>query len=138
MANEYLVVTGSFCLIAALAEAWLLVMVFSMPGGGLARLIPGIQDLLKSHIDHLMMALLLFVFFLLFGHFRIAAPAWAILALCLGSIGNPALFLVRAIRPALKEPTPAFRLAMSASCSLTTLGYVAGAWMVGRAAGSLL
>jgi hypothetical protein len=69
MINELLVVTGSLCLIFALFEAWMLVIVFSNPGGKLAELIPGFQDLLKSHVDYLMMSQFLFIFYMLFGHF---------------------------------------------------------------------
>lgn len=135
MVNEWLVVTGSVCLMLALLEAWVMVAVFSNPGGGLARYIPGSHDLLKSHIDYLMMAMLLFVFYLLFAHFQIRAGGFLVFCLCLGSVGNPALFLIRAIYPSLKEQqTPPFRAAMFVSCVLTTLGYLGGAGWVAKAA----
>lgn len=139
MANEYLILTGSLCLILALLEAWLLVVLASNPGGGLARWIPGFRDLLKSHIDYLLMALFLFAFYLLFAHFEAKPPAWVTASLILGSIGNPLLFLLRAMQPAWKdEPAPGFRLVMAISCLLTTVGYAGGAWLVGRSAVSLI
>ncbi|NJD08688.1 MAG: hypothetical protein FIA97_19675 [Methylococcaceae bacterium] len=135
MANEILVVTGSLCLILALIEAWLLVALATNPAGGLSRWIADFGDLVKSHIDYLLMALFLFVFYLLFAQFQITAPAWLIGALGLGSLGNPALFLVRAMKPDLKTaPTGWFRGLMGGSCVLTTIGYVGGAWLITVAA----
>jgi hypothetical protein len=132
MANEYLAVTGSLCLMLALIEAWLLVALATNPAGGLSRWIADFADLVKSHIDYLLMALFLFVFYLLFAHFTIAAPVWLVAAMCLGSLGNPALFLVRAMKPEFKtEPTAWFRILMGSSCVLTTVGYAGGAWLVG-------
>lgn len=135
MANEYLIITGSLCLVMTLLEAWILVIVFTHPEGAVAKRIPGAQDLLKSHIDYLLMSILLFVFYLLFDHFLIEAATLVIVAMCLGSFCNPLLFLIRAIKPGLKEqPTVAFHLAMFVSCSLTTVGYASAAWLVARAA----
>lgn len=117
MAIEWLVLTGSLCLILALLEAWGLVMIFTQPDCALSKIIPGSMDLLKSHLDYLLMALFLFVFYLLFSHFLIKPASFLILSLIIGSLGNPALFLIRAIKPEFQaEPSPAFRLTMSASC----------------------
>ena len=63
---HYFVLTGSLCLIIALIQAWLLVAVFSSETSPVSRIIPGRQDLLKSHIDYLMMAQFLFIFFMLY------------------------------------------------------------------------
>ena len=67
--NELLVITGSLCLTLALIEAWLLVIMLTNPDHSLSRIIPGAQDLIKSHIDYLLMSL--FVFYLLFAHCQI-------------------------------------------------------------------
>jgi hypothetical protein len=139
MANEFLVVTGSLCLVLALIEAWMLVAVFSTPGAGLAKRIPGSQDLIKSHIDFLMMSLLLFAFYMLFDHFQIKAPTLVILGMCLGSLGNPLLFLIRAINPIwANASTAVFRPMMAISCLLTTIGYLGGAWLAARSAIALI
>jgi hypothetical protein len=139
MVSEFLVVTGSLCLIMALIEAWMLVIVFSTPESGLAKWIPGHQDLLKSHIDYLMMSQFLFIFYLLFSHFQIKASAFIIVCMCIGSFGNALLFLIRAINPGLKEqPTTAFHFGMFISCLLTTVGYISGTWLVARSALALL
>jgi len=135
MANEWLVITGSLSLVIALLEAWMLVILFTQPGSGLTKLIQNPQDLIKSHIDYLMMSQLLFVFYLLFSHYQRPAPSVILLFMCLGAIGNAGLFLVRAMYPSLKdEPTPAFRTSMGISCLMTTVGFLGGAWIVASSA----
>lgn len=139
MVNEFLVVTGSFCLTVALLEAWMLVTVFTAPDGVLAKKIPGTQDLLKSHIDYLMMSQFLFIFYMLYGHFQIKPAGFIIFCMCVGSFGNALLFLIRAMNPSLKnEMTVPFRLSMTLSCSMTTIGYFSGAWLVANAAWELI
>lgn len=139
MTNELLVVAGSLCLILALIEAWLLVIIFTSPDSGLSKVIPGWQDLLKSHIDYLLMSLFLFVFYMLLVHFQVKPPSFLIVSMCIGSVGNAGLFLVRAMNPGFKcEPSLAFRLAMGISCLLTTIGYVGAAWLIAAAAIALM
>jgi len=48
-----------------------------------------------------MMTGLLFVFFLLFAQLRLAPPALIVVAMSLGSVGNPLGFLALVIRPGL-------------------------------------
>jgi len=135
MVSAFLVVTGSLCLTVALVEAWILVTVVTTPDGGLAKRIPGTQDLLKSHIDYLMMSQFLFIFYMLFNHFQIKPAGFIIFCMCVGSFGNALLFLIRAMNPSLKEEmTVPFRLSMTLSCSLTTIGYLSGAWLMASAA----
>ena len=139
MTNELLVVIGCLCLSLALVEAWLLVIIFTNPDNKLCKVIPGSQDLLKSHIDYLLMSLFLFVFYLLFAHFQVKPSSFVIVSMCMGSVGNPGLFLVRAINPGFKsEPSSVFRLAMGVSCLLTTIGYFGGAWLTAAAAIALM
>ncbi len=127
-------VTGALCLFMALAEAWLLVALRAT-GDALARLLPNRADLLRSHIDYLMMALFLFVFY---GSCRLtgAAPANGLIAAaCLGAFFNPFAFLVQAMRPAFKETPPAgLFAAILASCVATTIGFAATAWTIASAA----
>ena len=69
--NIYLVMMGSLCLIVALIEAWLLVAVFSSDDSPVSRIVPGRQDLLRSHIDYLMMSQFLFVFLCFTAHSKL-------------------------------------------------------------------
>jgi hypothetical protein len=122
---------GALCLSMALIEAWLLVALLASPGGALHRLLPNRADLVRSHIDYLMMALFLFVFY---GLCRLvgAAPAgWLIAAACIGAFFNPFAFLVHAMRPDFKDaPPPVFFSALMGSCVATTAGFAATAWTI--------
>src|SRR5262245_40372209 len=133
------VLTGSLCLVVALIQSWLLVAVFSSDQRPVSRVIPSKHDLLKSHIDYLMMAQFLFIFFMLFRSFALEPPWWLVAAVCVGSFFNPLAFFIRAVKPAyLKQPPLSFTLMISVSCLLTTAGYAATAWIVGRQAWAAL
>lgn len=52
-----------------------------------------------------------FVFFLLFTHFRLTPPAFVVVAMSVGSLANPLGFLALAIKPDLPQrPASAFGL----------------------------
>lgn len=122
--SYYFVLTGSLCLIIALVQAWLLVAVFSSETSPVSRVIPGRQDLLKSHIDYLMMAQFLFIFFMLFRVLELTPPLWVVACVCIGSFFNPFAFFVRALKPHyLRNAPTAFVGMITASCVLTTVGY---------------
>ena len=61
--SSILVVTGSLCLLITLGLAWCLAGVRS--SAFMKRLFPNYQNLLKAHLDYLMMTGLLMIFFLL-------------------------------------------------------------------------
>jgi hypothetical protein len=90
--------------------------------------------LLKAHLDFLMMTGLLFVFFLLFEHLRLTPPTAVVVAMSLGSVGNPSGFLVLAVRPELPQrPATPFGALMLLSFTATTIGYGGAAWYVAHA-----
>lgn len=127
-----LAVAGSVCLILALVLAWCLAGVRS--SSVVKRCFPGYSYLLKAHLDFLMMAGLLYVFFLLFGQLRLAPPAVIVAAMSLGSISNPAGFLALALKPDLPQrPATLFGALMALSFAVTTVGYGGAAWCVARA-----
>jgi hypothetical protein len=130
----YLVLTGSLCLLIALIEAWLLVAVFAAEDGPMAKIIPGRLDLLKSHIDYLMMSQFLFIFFLLYRTFELTPPLWLVAAICIGSFFNPLAFLIRAVKPGYLKNAPVWFTAMiTLSCILTTVGYAGSAYLFATA-----
>jgi hypothetical protein len=55
MALSAFLAFGAVCLSMALIEAWLLVALMASPAGALQRLLPNRADLVRSHIDYLMM-----------------------------------------------------------------------------------
>ena len=77
---------------------------------------------------------LLFVFFLLFEHLRLTPPTAIVVAMSLGSVGNPTGFLALAIRPELPQrPATPFGALMVLSFTATTVGYRGAAWYVAHA-----
>ena len=127
-----LAAVGSLCLTLALILAWCLVGVRTT--GFMKRWFPSYQYLLKAHIDYLMMTGLLFVFFLLFAHFRLTPPPLIVVAMSVGSLVNPAAFLALAIKPDLPQrPASVFGATVSCGFVLTTIGYGGAAWVVARA-----
>jgi hypothetical protein len=96
-----LAVAGSLCMMLALVLAWCLAGARS--SRLVKRCVPNPQDLLKAHLDFLMMTGLLFVFFLLFEHLRLTPPTAFVVAMSLGSVGNSSGFLALAVRPDLPQ-----------------------------------
>lgn len=131
--SNILVITGSFCLMFTLVLAWCLAGVRA--SAFMKKVFPSYQYLLKSHIDYLMMTGLLMIFFLLFRHFQTSPSLIVLISMCVGSVANPAGFLMLAVKPNLsQQPTSPFGMIMVCSFTLTTIGYAGAAWAVGCAA----
>lgn len=82
----------------------------------------------------LALAWLLFVFFLVFEHLRLTPPALIVVAMSLGSLGNPSGFLALALKPDLpQKPATLFGGLMVLSFTATTVGYGGAAWYVAQA-----
>jgi hypothetical protein len=128
-----LVVVGSLCLLITLVLAWCLVVVRS--SAFMKTMFPNYQNLLKAHIDYLLMTGLLMIFFLLFNHFQVSPSPLVVFAMCVGSFMNPVGFIALAIKPTLsQQPASPFGAVMAGSFTLTTIGYAGAAWSIGQAA----
>lgn len=131
--SSVLVVVGSLCLLITLGLAWCLVGVRS--SAFMKTLFPSYQNLLKAHLDYLMMTGLLMVFFLLFTHFSVSPSPFVVFAMSAGSFMNPVGFIALAMKPTLRQhPASPFGVVMAGSFSLTTIGYAGAAWSIGQAA----
>src|SRR4051795_2530967 len=95
--SSILVVTGSLCLLITLGLAWCLVGVRS--SAFMKKVFPNYQNLLKAHLDYLMMTGLLMIFFLLFKHFGVSPSPIVVIAMSVGSFMNPVGFIALAINP---------------------------------------
>ena len=114
--SSILVVTGSLCLLITLGLAWCLVGVRS--SSFMKRLFPNYQNLLKAHLDYLMMTGLLMIFFLLFNQFRVLPSPLVVFAMCVGSFMNPVGFIALAIKPDFRQqPASPFGAVMAGSFS---------------------
>jgi hypothetical protein len=119
---------ATLCLAIALCIAWVLGVTLFFPKGDLATLIVERADLIRAHIDFLMMAQFLFIFALLFRQYAIDPPRWIIGAACFGAFFNPLSFLMRAFQPKIDLSIvvePHFPIKAALSFTLTTIGFLA-------------
>lgn len=128
--NAFLLSFATLCLAIALVIAWVLGVTLFFPNGYIAGFIFERADLIRAHIDYLMMAQFLFLFALLFRQYSIVPPLWVIGASCFGAFFNPLAFVLRALHPKIDltaAPEPHFPLQAGVSFSLTTIGFLAAA-----------
>ena len=134
--NNYspvLVVVGGLCLTITLLLAWCLVGVRT--SSSFRKLFPSVPNLLKAHIDYLLMTGLLMIFYLLFAQFRLSVSPVILVAMSVGSLLNPFGFLVLAVKPNTRQqPATPFGVLMTVSFTLTTIGYAGAVWYVAHAA----
>jgi len=134
--NLFLLAFAGLCLAIALAIAWVLGITLFFPDGALAGHLVERADIIRAHVDYLMMAQFLFIFFLLFRQYAIDPPIWVVAACCFGAFFNPLAFLVRGVtpKPAVVIPVEAhFPLQAGISFTLTTVGFLAAVVLVIRA-----
>jgi hypothetical protein len=126
-----------FCLVLALALAWTLGVTLFFPNGALAQKIVERADLIRAHIDFLMMAQFLFLFAALLRQYAVTPPIWAVAISCYGAFFNPLSFVMRALTPKLPAelaPEPHFPLAAGVSFTCITLGFLTLAFLALRGA----
>lgn len=136
IANLFLLGFAGLCLTIALAIAWVLGITLFFPDGMLAGFLVERADVIRAHVDYLMMAQFLFIFFLLFRQYAIDPPVWVVAACCFGAFFNPLAFLVRGLtpKPSVAIPVEAyFPFQAGLSFTLTTAGFLAAVVLVIRA-----
>lgn len=90
---------ASICLLIALVQAWFMTMVRYLKIESVKKLFPNYRGLVKSHIDYLMMAALIFSTYLTLAHLQISLPYFISLLIFIGALYNPFGFLLQAIKP---------------------------------------
>lgn len=131
--SSILAVTGSLCLTIAIVLAWCLVGVRA--AAFMKKVFRNYQQLLKAHIDYLLMSALLMIFSLLLARFQVSVSPFVLAAMSAGSLMNPIGFLVLAVKPDTRQdPGSPFGVIMTCSFTLTTIGYVGASWSVAHAA----
>eukprot|EP00750_Incisomonas_marina_P032166 INCI8927.2.p1 GENE.INCI8927.2~~INCI8927.2.p1 ORF type:complete len:156 (+),score=6.85 INCI8927.2:557-1024(+) len=96
---RWLLVVAAGSVIVSLIEAWLATLIVYGKVTALKRLFPAPHNLIRSHIDYLMMATLLCVTYFVCDHLSIELPSWVTTTLCIGAVYNPFGFFVKAIDP---------------------------------------
>lgn len=138
--TAFLLGFATLLLAIALLLAWILGVTLFFPDGDIARAIPRRDELIRAHVDFLMMAQFLFLFALLFRQYAIRPPLSVIAASCFGAFFNPLAFLRSALTPKIDPATivppiePHFPLLAGVSFTLTTAGFLACGFLAARAA----
>lgn len=131
----FLLAFGGLCFGIALILAWILAVTLFYPHGTLARHIVSRSDLIRAHIDYLMMAQFIFIFALLFRQYSVNPPLWVVAATSYGAFFNPLGFLKRALTPkpaqAASAPVlPHFPPQAAASFTMATIGFLSSVVLV--------
>lgn len=92
-------IAASVCLIMALLEAWLLTAARYLKWRWVKKVFPNYRDLVRSHIDYLIMSAIIFVVFLVLLQLQISPPPWILWLTFIGAIYNPFGFILQAIKP---------------------------------------
>lgn len=96
---SWLLVTAAGVLLFSLIEAWLATLIVYGKVASLKKIFPATHNLIRSHVDYLMMTALLGVTYFFCLHLNIVLPKAIIVILCIGAIYNPFGFFVKAINP---------------------------------------
>lgn len=125
---QMLIVGASVFMLASLGLAWLATAVRILNVKALKNRFPAHDNLVKAHIDYLLMALLLMAYYLLGNALDVEFPGWAILTMLLGGAANPFMFIIVAMsEPKQFRPGPSFRVLTMLSFTATTIGFAAAA-----------
>lgn len=117
---HWLVIGGAVFIIISLMLAWLATAVRIQNVESLKAIFPAHDNLVKAHIDYILMALLLFAFYLLNN----PLPGWVVATMLFGGAVNPFLFIVVAMsKPNEFRPTKLTSLITMASFISTTIGF---------------
>ena len=101
---DLLLITAAICMLISLGLAWLSSLILYAKITPLKKLFPATHQLIRAHIDYLLMFILLVAAFYLQGLLSITLPEWVIALLCIGSLYNPFGFIVLAMKPELANP----------------------------------
>ncbi len=124
--NVLLLQVACISLLIALVLAWCLVATHALKLPIALEFFKEPDALLSSHLDFLMMTMLLLGFYAA----KVPLPAYVRWPMAIGSIGNPSTFLIGATLPGFESPVIA--LFIASSITLTTFGYGMASIMVFR------
>lgn len=126
-AHAWLLAAAAGELLLSLALAWLGAFTLYLRPAFLTRLFPRPMYLIKTHIDFLLMALLMMAFYFT----GVALPGWVVACVIIGSLTNPALFMVLAVNPSpnMSALSP-LGISTVVSFLIATAGFGGAAWLI--------
>ena len=126
-----LVIGASIFILISLALAWLATAVRIMRIPALKKRFPSSDNIVKAHIDFLLMALLIIALYLLGRQLNVVYPDWVIWSMLIGGFTNPFTFLIVAMyTPEEFKPGAVFSIGTMASFIITTVGFSAAVIMI--------
>ena len=121
---SWLLVVAAGVMIFSLFEAWLATLIIYGKVKILKKLFPATHNLIRSHVDYIMMTTLLSVAYFFCLHLNIALPKTIIVLICIGAIYNPFGFFIKAINPkAGQSDTFLGKFMVCAAFLPTTIGF---------------
>lgn len=94
---------ASICLLTALVQAWLMTAVRYFQAAFVLKMFPNYRDLVRSHVDYLIMTGIIFATFLVLNYYAINLPVLACWLIFIGALYNPFGFILQAIKPDIVE-----------------------------------
>jgi hypothetical protein len=120
----YLLITAAFSMLISLSLAWLASLILYANIKFLKKRFPANHQLIRAHIDYLLMSLLLVMSFYLNERLALNLPGSIILITCIGALYNPFGFIILAIKPRMANPeTLLEKLRVLLGFIPATLGY---------------
>jgi len=121
---SWLLVVAAGVMIFSLFEAWLATLIIYGKVKILKKLFPATHNLIRSHVDYIMMTTLLGVAYFFCFHLSIELPKTIIVLICIGAIYNPFGFFIKAINPnAGQSETLMGKFMVCAAFLPTTIGF---------------
>ncbi len=123
-AMSWLLITAAGVTLFSLALAWLGSLIIYGRIAALKNVFPATHNLIRCHVDYLIMAALLGLVYFSCLHLGIVLPTAMVVILCLGVIYNPIGFFFQAIDPGFgKSETVAGRVMVLLGFLPATLGF---------------
>lgn len=121
---SWLLATAAGVVIFSLALAWLGSLIIYGKIASLKKVFPATHNLIRCHVDYLIMATLLGLVYFSCLHLAIVLPPAVIFILCIGVIYNPLGFIFQAMDPTFgKTDSLGGRIAVLLGFLPTTLGF---------------
>lgn len=121
--NLYLMpLAASLCLLTALVQAWILTAYRYLKLKVIKRIFPNYRDLIRSHVDYLIMSSIIFAMFLIVERLQINLPGMILWLIFIGALYNPFGFILQAIKPDIAEGGFFKKLGVSLGFLPTTIG----------------
>jgi len=99
-----LIITAAVCLLISLALAWLASLIIYAGLQPLKKTFPAPHQIVRAHIDYLLMTGLLVVTFFLCQHRQVELPTAMVWTTVFGALYNPFGFIVLAMKPEMANP----------------------------------